>query len=924
MQRKLSLILLVVAAMSLAGCDFFLSPDARVARANERIAANDYRGAMIELKNALQDEPQHVTARLKLAEVALQLGDAPAAEKDLRRAIDLGADPAATAELMARIRLAMGQFRDLLVQIDAGELVLPDAARSFYRGQALLGLQQSEAAIAAFQSVPEADAHSIAARIGIAEALTGQGKSNLALAALDELIAQQPGAPGAWLIRGAIRAKRGEFQLAQQDLQEAKSRADATLTANQFLNLLTALSEVQLALGDTDAATATQGQLARIAPGAVGTRVLAARIAMSKQDYATAVAELQRTVTAAPDFVTARFLLGAALLAQGNLQQAELHLAQALQRAPENMEARKLLAQVRLRLGRPEAAMQVLLPVQQAEANDAQLDLLMGLAHLQQGDQSTGIAHLERAAAAQPDNQNLKLDLASAYLKAGQNDKALDLLSRMDRNKADMRQTSLWIAALAAAKDPRVAQQEVERLVNERPRDGAALNLAAAFYARERQFDKARSVSQRALDLEANNLPATLTRARIEIAAGEPDAARQWLEKAVNLGPGNEIARTALAELAIRRGDAKAAIATLEELRKRNEQAVDARLRLAALYFQQRNAKAAGDVVSEILALGKERPEVLNALGLLFLDTGRYEEALSRFQTATALDNANPAYWFNTARAQISLGNNSVAREALDKALALQPNWIAAAGMLTMLDVKENKGPAALARIEQLKAARPRDAAVLTLEGDVQTALKDFGKAVAAYDAAAAVRASGPIAIKAYRARQLGGLANPVQPLEAWLVKQPEDATVRVALAEAYQQTGDKRRAAAQYEVLERAGGAGPIALNNLAWLYFELGDPRAEPVAKRAYDGARGVAAVADTYGWILVQADKPGEALDLLKQAAASGDPNIEYHYAVALVRSGAVEEGRRRLTALLDRSTDFEAAADARKLLESLAGG
>ena len=54
--------LAVLVALSLPACDVFVSPDQRVKRAEAQIAAHDYRSATIELKNALQDQPDHVVA----------------------------------------------------------------------------------------------------------------------------------------------------------------------------------------------------------------------------------------------------------------------------------------------------------------------------------------------------------------------------------------------------------------------------------------------------------------------------------------------------------------------------------------------------------------------------------------------------------------------------------------------------------------------------------------------------------------------------------------------------------------------------------------------------------------------------------------------------------------------------------------------
>jgi len=122
----------------LPGCDLFRSADERVARAEQQMAAQDYPAAMIELKNALQDEPNNFRARTRLAEVEFRLGDVISAEKDLRRAFELGTPAPQDAELMARIQLALGRGRQLLAQLDAHELQLTDSAEPYYRGQALL------------------------------------------------------------------------------------------------------------------------------------------------------------------------------------------------------------------------------------------------------------------------------------------------------------------------------------------------------------------------------------------------------------------------------------------------------------------------------------------------------------------------------------------------------------------------------------------------------------------------------------------------------------------------------------------------------------------------------------------------------------------------------------------------------------------
>lgn len=908
--------------MLVAGCDAFMDPGERVARARTLIAGGDHRAAVIQLKNALQDDPRNVEGRLLLAQASLHLGDAADAETELRRAIEAGAEPRTTADLAARIALALGKYQNLLIQIDAGELTVAEPALSIYRGRALLRLGQTEQAKEVFESVLVREPQSSEARIGLSEALFAQGEADAAFEQLNAEIAAS-GSVMARMVKGTILTKRGEFSEARTALEEAHAQS-AALPVNDRVTLIYALAESQLAQGDLEAAAAARSELAGLtSTDAPLARMLAARIAIAKQDYAAAATELQRVVVRAPGFVPARFLLGAALLAQGNLNQAEVHLSDAVKRAPENLEARKLLAQARLRLQRPQDAIEVLLPVQQREVEDSQLEALLGLAHLQLGDPTAGIAQLERSLAQGGGTRELRLDLAVAYAQTGLFDKALAMAQSVPRLAGDVRREQLLLAIQTAAKGFGAAQAEVKRLVAENPRDTDVLNLAAIFLAQQREFDGARALLVRALEAKPGDTATLMNRSRVEIAAGSPLAAAEPLNAILERDPANVAARLLRVELALRSGDADEAIALLEKMRADDAQAIEPRLRLIRVYLQQKQRERSDAVIKETLALAAKNPEALTSLGRLLLEAGRYEEALSQFRAVTSLAGDNAGYWLNVARAQLALDHAPAARESLQKALAVQPQWLPAVAALSFLDVRENKPELARARFAEFKKARPKEPAVLTLEGDLMMAMRDYPRAADAFGEALQLRPTSALAIKAYRARQLGKLSDAIAPLEAWLRQQPDDSAARAALAEAYHIAGQHRRAIEQYELIVRAEPDGAFFLNNLAWLYHEIGDERAEATAEKAYRAAPDAPAIADTYGWILVQRSKVEQGLEILERAVSGAPDNrdIRFHYAVALAKSGAARQAREQLRRLLEADGEFAGKAQAKQMFEQL---
>lgn len=926
MKRVTGLTGAVICLMQLAllgGCDWFVPIDQKIDRAERRMEAGDQRAALIELQNVVRSDSGNIRARLLLAEISLQIGDPAAARKEIDHAVAAGATPDLSAELLAKIMLAQGQSTQLLADIDAGRIQLSPSQKALYRGLALSASDKREEAAESLREALRLDPASARAHTGLAELSIAAGDSDAALGEIDEALKVDAEDAQAFLLRGTLLVRRGEFREAVAALEAAKTHAADRLTIPQYNATLAALTEAQLASGDKGGARKSQQELASRSPDAPATQLLAARLAMADQDYAVATAAARKALNAAPNFTPARMLLGAALLAQGNLNQAEVELSEVVRAAPESIEARKLLAQVNLRLQRPDIAMQVLAPVQQVDGNDAQLNALMGWANLQRGDAGSGIALLEKGVAAEPANDSLKIDLATAYISAGRNGDAVKLLESLPAT-ADARRNALLVNAVAASRGQNAAIAELDKLRASEPDNVHLLNLGAAFHAQRGDFQRAREWIDRAARVDPKNVSTLINRARIEAAAGDSAAAKQSLQQAASLDSSNIAPRLALVELALREGDVEGATKRLEEMRSADPKAVQPRLALVRLYIQQRKVREADAVVREIQSQGADAA-ANQALGRIYLDAGRFDESLNFFRNAVTQDPNNPAYAMDIARAQLALGNTGSARETLQKSAQANPQSVTAAATLVLLDLREGRRDSALSRLEALKQAHPRDPSVAILEGEVATNAKDYKAAAEAYERAYRLSPTGASALRAYRAHNQAKDPQPQLLLEDWLRKHPGDAAVRMVLAEAYLQGGRQAQAITQYETLARGSTANPMALNNLAWLYQQTGDSRASEIAKRAYDAAPSIPAVADTYGWILVGAGRIEEALPILQRASASADasPDIKYHYAVALSRAGRNDEARAILKPVVAEAGSTPLVDMARKLLEELGG-
>lgn len=914
-----------VFATALSGCDWFVSAEQRVQRAEKSFAVGEDRVAAIDLQKALGTAPDNVRARMLLARISLRQGDTQGAENELKRAIENHAPARDVAVLAADLKLAKGEYATLLSTLDGGKSGLDATSAAIYRGRAELGTGNLAAAIASFNAALAVAPDSTDARLGLAEAVAESGNFDSALAEIEKVLAIIPGEAHAWSLKGRILGRRGEFKAASEALANARRNAGGQLTALELHALLSSLVEANIAAGNIPAARRTLDDLSKRAPDAPLVHLLTARIAMAEQNYALAVTEAQTVVAAAPNHPMAKLVLGAALLANGNINQAEVALSELVQLAPENLEARKLLANANLRLHRPEVAMQVLTPAPQSGSADPQVDALLAWANLQRGDDAVAVELLQRSVAAQPANESLKLDLAMAYVTAGRHQEAIDLLDTLPARPGSARREQLLIAAIAKVRSPADAQAEVEKIVKANPKDTAVLGVAASFYAQNRNFARARELLRDAVAIDPKDQGSLSSLARLEMEAGDDPAARSALQSLLALDPASQTARLSLALIDLRNQDTKSASQHLEAARSADDQAVEPRLLLAAQYLRERKTKEADAILRELATLAEKNPAIAVVVGRLYTQAGRYDEALSQFRAAVRRDPRNPSWLLEVARVQIARGDASGARDSLQKALELDPLAVTANGLMVSLELKEGHKEQALARALRVRTAHPEDASAAMLEGDVRLALRDAAFAAKAFADSYRLAPSGSAAVRTYQSRLAARLPASTALLVDWLQRQPQDLNARMVYAQALLEQRENAAAIAQYEQVVAGGKPGAMALNNLAWLYQQARDPRAEATAKRAYDLAPEVAAIADTYGWILVEAGKPSDALPILARAASAtgATPEVRYHHAVALAKAGQADEARGSLRVLV-AGPAFPEAGEARALLKQLGDG
>jgi Flp pilus assembly protein TadD len=219
-------------------------------------------------------------------------------------------------------------------------------------------------------------------------------------------------------------------------------------------------------------------------------------------------------------------------------------------------------------------------------------------------------------------------------------------------------------------------------------------------------------------------------------------------------------------------------------------------------------------------------------------------------------------------------------------------------------------------------ASAPESARRFALEGDVRVAQRRYADAAAAYDRAFALQPSAGLALRTYATARRAGQPNADAALRSWLERQPNDPDVNFALGSQALEGGDDAAAIARFERAVAANPQHGPSLNNLAWLYDQRGDDKALDFARRAHDVLPNDPAVADTLGWLHVRRGNTSEGLPLLERAAReANNPEIRYHYAVALAETGATADARAILDELVSSTSQFESREEARERLTRL---
>ena len=735
----------VLAGTLLGAC----SRDPQVAKAkyiasgDEYAAAGKLAEAIIEYKNAVQQDPRAGDARLKLADAYTKAG-------------------------------ALGNAIDEYVR--AADLLPEDSEAHLKAGSMQLLARRFDEAKAWADKVLAREPKNLQAQLLLANALAGLRDLDGAVVEIEEAIRLDPSRGQTYTNLGAFELGRGQKEAAEQAFTKAVELAPQS-------------PEVRLALANFYWASARWLEAEKelknvieIEPGnALAQRVLAAfyiatRRPAEAEPHLKKVQEITKTPAASfalADYyaagkndASARAVLeplaGAtetASLAEVKLAaldrrdnhptEAYERLARVLEKDQTNLDALLMKSALLLEDGRLEDALSNATLATEKHRGSTGAFFTLGRVQTARHQTEAAIAAFDEVLKLNPRATDAKSALARLHLAAGRPDTSVGLAREVVAaapQNADARIT--MVRGLLSQKDVSRARVELDALYKQSP-DSAPVNaLMGVLRGLQRDEGGARKSFERALEIDPDSLEASgglvaldlagkrhaEARARVDerlarspknplvlmLAAhtysftGDPAKAEAMLRRAIENDPSYLDAYSALAQLYVSQQRLDAALAEYDELAKRQPRPVgpltfagmilqgqgktnDARDRyIRALQIDPDAAVAANnlawmyaetdDNLDRALELAlraraklPDRADVNDTVGWVHYRKDRAAEAIPYFEKSVEKDANNPIYHYHLGLALAKSGDAARGRQALERALKIRPDFDGAA-----------------------------------------------------------------------------------------------------------------------------------------------------------------------------------------------------------------------------------------------------
>ena len=674
-----------------------------------------------------------------------------------------------------------------------------------------------------------------------------------------------------------------------------------------------------------------------------------------------AIREFVRAADLLPDDAAVQLDASRALLRVEQYEDARTRAERVLARDPRNVDALILRAHATAGLKDFDAALEAIEEAIALDPSRSASYVRLGSLGTVMGREAIAEAAYKQAVAVSPEAPGPQLALANYYWRRGriaEAESAVRTAITLDTTNVKGHRA---LARLFLMTNRTADAEAPLRVVAEHSDDLQDTLMLGDYLVGRKQFDEAVKVFEQLAQHEASAAAANARIAGIRYEQGSPEQAHALIDALIAKQPGN-------AELLVIKGRWLLTEHKLDESLARAQAAVAASPRLSAAHVlagevqvARRNFAEATKSFNEAIAVD---PRALGArieLARLHLAAGRAQQALDVAQDALRIQPTSGDAQFEVARALFALGdvtradtelrrvlevaadypdvqtllaqilhqrrNRPAARQAYERALALDPTSVEALTGLVTMDIGDNQIAQARRRVDAQLQQTPNNAPLLLLAARTYATAGD--RAAAEATLRRAIEAD-PSFFPAYNVLgqlyvQQSRIDDARREYEALVAKRPTDVAAMTMVAMIHQVQGKPDEARKLYERILDVDATAAVASNNLAFMYAESEGNLdiALQLAQAAKASAPNDPDVNDTLGWVYYKRDLPKLALEPLEQSVKTDPENPIYQYHLGLVyqKLGERDSARTALLQALALDIDSATASDVKKALSEL---
>jgi putative PEP-CTERM system TPR-repeat lipoprotein len=927
-----STILLLVALLT-AEVTFARDASVDYEKAVQAYAEDKYDEAYINLKNALQEDPNLLSARLLLAEVYFNSGDIAGAQRESEEALLLGADINLVLPIYGQ-SLILQEKVDQLFEIERSADSFTPASQfewALLKGQGYLLRNEPDLARAQFEKATTILPESVRSDNTIAAIYLSRNMDADARKLVDKSLALDPKNAKTWQLSGELEFKAKNYDQALKYFQRGYELDP------EDLRIQRSLAQIYLQLGDRGKAEEFLKRILDVSPDDPAATLISALLLIGDGDVELGDSMLGNLSSMLSQFdegkrqsdETMLFIRASAEYIQGNDASAIGLFNTYLLHNKGNISAVRILADLYLRNGDSRRATELLSSRVTEVSADLGLSIQLLNLYIKSGNTYRAeelLATLKNKGA----GNSPYLVMAEAELLRLKGQPA-DALHLMDAQQFEGKLPQGYdllrgVLQLELGKNAE-AQHGVEQLIAAYPNIVRINNFAAATYLALDKLPEANTYIDKALQLEPKNVDARFNRAMWYKKSGELDNATKTLKALVEDQPSHTKALLLMARILFLQHKYDEAIDWSDKVYAYDKTSRTPGELQIEIYSQAGNWEKAKEVAQRLVREDPLNTDYLVQLATIAMKTEDQELAQNTLSRLYPLWKRDPDKLRQLAEMQARFHNTVAARKSLLQALKLDKDDYLVQLDIARLDLAEGNYDTAQKLAEGLKHEFGERSDSSQVLGEIAFARQQPDVARQHFlDAFRLNNDNTEAVIRLYELSAKGpGQKAFTDTMESTLKKASLPVVAVRLMADSYLSQGKTAKAAVYYEKLLglESLASDPAILNNLANIYAKDDLAKALTTAKKGLEASGEQSyALLDTVGWILARQGENEQALSYLRKSYTknSTDPEIRYHLGATLLALGRTAEAKKELRAALDSGQQFLGRDDAEKLMAS----